>query len=177
VLEQPRTRLLALAVLAAGAVLLAVLVASGIWLALDYRPDLPGSVETSDRIRSAHRVASHLLVTTAFVALVVVLVARGLRRRWFVAVAAWVLALAGSFTGFLLPWDQLALRSITTGEGLTGIRWLFDDEVRFVLVDGVEVAPATYARWAVVHAAVFPLVALVLAVATVVVRRRRALTR
>jgi quinol-cytochrome oxidoreductase complex cytochrome b subunit len=178
---QPWARRAVVTFLALAGVLLGVLVATGVWLALDYRPspsaawnspDLPSSVQASDRVRLVHRTASHLLVSVTFVALAFVLALRRLRRRWWFPAAGWLLVLAGSFTGYLLPWDQLALRSVTVGENLRGIRWLFDDDVRFVLVDGVEVGPATYARWAVVHVGILPLAALVLAVA-VVVRRRR----
>jgi quinol-cytochrome oxidoreductase complex cytochrome b subunit len=75
---------------------------------------------------------------------------------------------AASFTGYLLPWDQLALRSVTTGSNLRGIRWLFDGEVRFVLVGGTEISVSTYRAWAIVHVAI----GAVLAAGAVLVLRR-----
>jgi quinol-cytochrome oxidoreductase complex cytochrome b subunit len=60
---------------------------------------------------------------------------------------------AASVTGYLLPWDQLALRRVTVGESLVGYRRiLFHHDVKFVLIGDKEVARSTLARWVWVHA-------------------------
>jgi quinol-cytochrome oxidoreductase complex cytochrome b subunit len=51
-----------------------------------------------------------------------------------------VATLLASFTGFLLPWDQLALWAVTVGSDLQGYTALFDPVVRFGLIGGVVVA-------------------------------------
>jgi len=62
-----------------------------------------------------------------------------------------ITTLAASFTGFLLPWDQLALSAVTVGSNPRGYRVLFDPVVRFVLIGGVEVSPQTLIRWLLLH--------------------------
>ena len=39
-----------------------------------------------------------------------------------------------SFTGYLLPWDQLALWAVTVGTNMAGYTPVFGEEVRFVLL-------------------------------------------
>ena len=65
-----------------------------------------------------------------------------------------VTTLLASFTGYLLPWDQLALRAVRVGTNLRGYTALFDPVVRFVLIGGVEVSPGTVLTWLFVHALV-----------------------
>ena len=49
------------------------------------------------------------------------------------------LTLLLSFTGYLLPWDQLALWAVTVGTNMMGYTPVFGTEVRFVLLGGVEI--------------------------------------
>jgi quinol-cytochrome oxidoreductase complex cytochrome b subunit len=94
-------------------------------------------------LRVLHQLASRLAVLTA-VAFGLVLTLRSAGgRRWVgpalgsgIAVAT----LLASFTGFLLPWDQLALWAVTVGSDLQGYTALFDPVVRFGLIGGVVVA-------------------------------------
>ena len=48
-----------------------------------------------------------------------------------------------SFTGYLLPWDQLALWAVTVGTNMMGYTPVFGDQVRFVLLGGVEIGTDT----------------------------------
>jgi quinol-cytochrome oxidoreductase complex cytochrome b subunit len=73
-------------------------------------------------------------------------------------------------TGYELPWDQFAFRSVRVGSNSSGFGLVFDDDVRFVLIGGREVDPGTLTRWLVLHAAL--LGPLVVSLAVVVWRRR-----
>jgi quinol-cytochrome oxidoreductase complex cytochrome b subunit len=139
------------AALLLGLALLALVVGTGLWLTFNYRP---GDVQawnavvdidqTSLRlIRLVHRVAGYALVLPAG-ALVVVRI--GDRRLVRAAAATFVgpLALAGTITGYGLAWDQLALWAVTVGTNKIGITPIFRDDVRFVLIGGVEISPTTY---------------------------------
>ena len=67
---------------------------------------------------------------------------------WVIGVILLTLTLLLSFTGYLLPWDQLALRAVTVGTDLRGYRWLVGDEVRFVLAgEGIFDIRAADGRW------------------------------
>ena len=65
-----------------------------------------------------------------------------------------LVVVAASVTGYLLPWDQLALFAVTVGTNISGYTWLRDGSVRFVLMDGTEIAPATLFKWLLLHAVV-----------------------
>jgi quinol-cytochrome oxidoreductase complex cytochrome b subunit len=69
-----------------------------------------------------------------------------------------VLGLAASFTGYLLPWDQLALWAVTIGAKLPGGLWgaAFSDQVRFVLMRNREISQSELRTWFLVHAFVLP---------------------
>jgi quinol-cytochrome oxidoreductase complex cytochrome b subunit len=134
---------------------LVALAVTGATLHFRYRPATASAV---DAVREIHRVASAVFIWTAAVFAVLQLAAR----RWSRCASAatvFVLALAASFTGFLLPWDQLALWAVTIGSGYRGYTWLFDhDVVRFVIIRQSRIGLGTLRFWYVVHAAlVLPL--------------------
>jgi len=125
-------------------------------------------VRLADGIRLVHRLAAVLAVPTALASGVLLAVPRraGARRRGTgaaIGVGIILTTVVVSVTGYLLPWDQLALWAVTVGTNIRGYRWLWDDSVRFVLVGGVEVTKGTVLGWLVVHALVLTpaLVALV----------------
>jgi quinol-cytochrome oxidoreductase complex cytochrome b subunit len=147
----------------------AVLVVTGVALYFLYRPssaqawndlalagdDGPWEVRLSNGLRFVHRLTSALAVLTAVGTGVVVALAGRVRlRRWRGAAIGSGIALttlAASVTGFLLPWDQLGLWAVTVGTNLRGYGVLFESSVRFVLIGGVEIQPATLLRWLGVH--------------------------
>jgi quinol-cytochrome oxidoreductase complex cytochrome b subunit len=163
----------------------AVLVVTGIALYFLYVPaDFQawgddGGVRLALGLRILHRFASYVALPTSVAAGVLVALREGVRvRRWTgvaLGVGLAVMAAAASVTGFLLPWDQLALWAVTVGTSLRGYTVLFDPAVRFVLVGGAELEKSTVIWWLVVHALVLgpALVALVV----VAWRRHRRATR
>ena len=145
----------------------AVLVVTGVALFFLYRPSMSQAwsdvfTESTDAgfrvaqaLRGIHRLASQLAVPTALATGIVVGVsARKAARVWPGAATGAgiaVITLVASFTGFLLPWDQLALWAVTVGTNLGGYEVLFGDTVRFVLIGGVEVSRGTIVRWLLIH--------------------------
>src|SRR5690242_5801372 len=77
---------------------------------------------------------------------------------WVVGVLLLFLTLGLSFTGYLLPWDQLSIWAVTVGTNLAGYSPLVANQVRFVLLGGVEVGPNTLLRWYVLHVLGLPFV-------------------
>jgi quinol-cytochrome oxidoreductase complex cytochrome b subunit len=152
---------------------LGVLAATGVALLFVYRPDASGTFELPDLVRAVHRWVSRFVVPTAIAQVALAVVDRP-RRRLAAATggAQLVGALAAGFTGFLLPWDQLALWAVTVGGNLDGYRAMFTEELRFVLINGTEVGPDTILRWLGVHTAL-GVALLVVAVLAAVVSRRR----
>jgi quinol-cytochrome oxidoreductase complex cytochrome b subunit len=142
-----------------------VLAATGLFLVLEYRPEVSQSwrdvatVSSGTHLwsiaRLVHRTASALFLATAFgTAVVVALGFRGNRTRrldLFFGIGLLPLALFGSLTGYLLPWDQLALWAVTVGTNMRGYRPVFGHQVKFVLMGGVEVGRDTLVRWLFTH--------------------------
>ena len=165
------------------------LVVTGIALFFVYRPpvaqawsDVSGVSQSWDvrlavAIRYAHRVASGLAVPTSVALGIAVAMRPAGYRRWTgraVGAGLAVTTLLASLTGYLLPWDQLALWAVRVGTNASGYRALFDSAmVRFVLIDGVEVSRVTFVRWLIVHAVVLGPALLALLVLAWRWRRRR----
>jgi quinol-cytochrome oxidoreductase complex cytochrome b subunit len=144
-----------------------VLVVTGVWLSFFYEPTPLGTNE-QQLMRVVHRSTS-IAFPTLVLGLSVLRVLEH-RRVWPVAAGAVVLAVGLSITGYLLPWDQLAIWAVTVGTDMRGMfPAAFDDQVRFVLVGGVEIGQDTIRRWFIVHAAVLPIA---FAVCLVALRRR-----
>ena len=159
----PRARSVLLAVLSAE---VAVLVVTGLALYFLYRPtarqawgDLVAEsydwdVRIALALRFLHRLASGLAVLTAVGLGVLIALSPAGGRRWVAPALGSGIAfttLLAAFTGFLLPWDQLALWAVTVGSDLRGYTALFDPVVRFVLIGGVEVRPGTILLWLFIH--------------------------
>jgi quinol-cytochrome oxidoreductase complex cytochrome b subunit len=78
---------------------------------------------------------------------------------WAVGVILLVLTLLLSFTGYLLPWDQLALWAITVGTNMIGSAPVLGEQSRFILIGGFEVGPNALIRFYTLHVIALPLLA------------------
>src|SRR6266850_2137242 len=77
---------------------------------------------------------------------------------WLVGVILLLLTLLLSFTGYLLPWDQLALWAVTVGTNMMGYTPVFGTQVKFVLLGSKEIGNDTLLRWYVLHVLMLPFV-------------------
>jgi len=68
------------------------------------------------------------------------------------------LTLLLSFSGYLLPWDQLALWAVTVGTNMAGLVPVIGNQVKFALLAGVEVSAATLLRFYVPHVLALPFI-------------------
>ena len=75
---------------------------------------------------------------------------------WVIGVLLLLLTLGLSFTGYLLPWDQLAFWAITVGTNIGSYAPLVGGQVREILLGGHSVGEAALLRFYVLHVAVFP---------------------
>jgi cytochrome b6 len=160
------------------------LAATGVWLTFNYRPQASDAFPelappTGDLVvQDVHRWLAVALIPTVVAALGLVatlLLRQAPRWRWrhVLLPIALVAALVASFTGFALPWDQLALESVTVGRRVAGYDWIWRAEpgVRFVIVDGLQVSTGTMAALFVVHLAVTAVLVVALGVLAVQPRR------
>jgi len=158
------------------AALLLLLVLSGLPLLFLYVPSVErayGSVKDIEYvitfgywIRSVHRFAAHFMVAAVFLHLVRVFLTgaykngsgRGQRREWnwLMGIAMLLLTLFLSFTGYLLPWDQLAYWAVTVGTNIASAVPLVGPQVRELLLGGRNIDQPTLIRFYVLHVIVLP---------------------
>ncbi|MEK7275845.1 MAG: cytochrome b N-terminal domain-containing protein, partial [Chloroflexota bacterium] len=81
---------------------------------------------------------------------------------WIVGVVLLLLTLGASFTGYLLPWDQLAYWAITVGTNIAGYAPVAGPIMREMLLGGAEVGQNALIRFYTLHIAVLPLLITVL---------------
>lgn len=123
-------------------------------------------------IRAVHRVAAHLMVAVVFLHMVRVFLtgaykngtAVGQNRplNWIVGVVLLLGTLLLSFTGYLLPWDQLAYWAITVGTNIARSAPVAGDWIRFVLLGGHQIEQSTLLRFYVLHCFFLPVLVLLL---------------
>lgn len=156
---------------AASAILFFLLFATGIPLMFFYAPtverayadmkDLEFVVSYGLILRNMHRWAAHGMVALVFLHMIRVFYTGSYKPprefNWGLGVLLWVLTLFGSFTGYLLPWDQLAFWAITVGTSIAGFAPLVGDTIRLVLLGGTGVGEGALLRFYVLHVLVIPL--------------------
>ena len=149
-----------------------VLTISGIFLMFYYTPTaelayadmeaLSTSVAFGSLVRNIHRWGAHLMVLTVFLHMSRVFYHGAYKPprefNWVVGVILLFLTLFLSFSGYLLPWDQLALWAVTVGTNMAGFTPVIGDQVKFALLGSVEVSGATLLRFYVLHVLAFPFI-------------------
>ncbi len=173
-----------------------LLTVTGIFLMFFYRPmaDIGGaqaytdmqnirtSVFFGDLVRNLHRWGAHLMVFSVTLHMARVFYTGSYKPprefNWVVGVVLLFLTLLLSFTGYLLPWDQLAIWAITVGSNMAratpflghegpgaALLRLGDvplihayDDARFALLGGSFVGEGALLRFYVLHCVALPLV-------------------
>ena len=150
-----------------------LLTVTGIFLMFFYRPtvtDAYANVQTLETsiafgslVRNMHRWAAHLMVLSVFLHMARVFYHGAYKPprefNWVVGVVLLFLTIMLSFTGYLLPWDQIAYWAITIGTNMAGYAPLANTPSKLLLLGGIEVGQNTLLRFYVLHIMVFPLVA------------------
>jgi len=158
-----------------------ILVVSGIVLMFYYRPtaehafrdmkDLEFAVTLGMFWRNLHRWSAHAMVVAVILHMTRVFLTGAYKPprefNWSVGVLLLVMTLFLSYTGYLLPWDQLALWAVTVGANMAaatpflGAEGPFSvvsvkNDARFVLIGGTTVGEATLIRFYVLHCLFVP---------------------
>ncbi len=149
-----------------------VLTVTGVYLMFFYAPtstsaysdilNIQAQVPFGLLTRNIHRWAAHLMVFFVFLHMMRVFYHGAYKPprefNWVVGVILLFLTLMLSFTGYLLPWDQIAYWAITIGSNMAGYAPLFNTPSKLLLLGGLEVSGNTLLRFYVLHIMVFPLV-------------------
>lgn len=158
------------------AILFGVLVFTGVLLMFYYVPSVERAYETMKDIqlsvplgqftRNMHRWSAHAMVLAVILHMARVFYTGAYKPprefNWVVGVVLLLLTLGSSFTGYLLPWDQLAFWAITVGTNIAGYAPLAGDVAREMLLGGVEVGQNALIRFYTLHIAVLPVLVVLL---------------
>jgi quinol-cytochrome oxidoreductase complex cytochrome b subunit len=108
-----------------------------------------------------HRWGAHLMVITVCLHMIRVFYQGGYKPprefNWMIGVALLLATLLLSFTGYLLPWDQLAFWAITVGTNMAGYAPLVGYQAHTLLLGGTSVGPNALLRFYVLHVIFLPL--------------------
>lgn len=163
---------------------------TGLLLMFYYRPvpdyayldmkTLEYAVQFGMTLRNLHRWGAHLMVICVMLHMLRVFLTGSYRPprefNWVIGVSLLVLTLLLSFTGYLLPWDQLAFWAVTVGTNMAaatpfvGAEGPFHNllgttpfnDARFLLLGDMKVGSNALLRFYVLHCVGLPLVAIVL---------------
>ena len=163
-----------------------VLVATGVLLMFYYHPSVPQAyrdmkelafvVDDGVFLRNLHRWSAHLMVIAAFLHMLRVFYHGAYRPprqfNWVVGVVLLIVTLLLSYTGYLLPWDQLAFWGVSVGTNMVKEAPFVGEKIRFLLLGGNVVSENALLRFYVLHCVVLP-VALVLLVSVHIWRVRK----
>ncbi len=169
-----------------------VLTLTGVLLMFYYRPTVEGAyadmVDIREQVpfgimREMHRWSAHAMVIMVMLHMFRVFMTGSYKPprefNWVVGVILLVLTFLLSFTGYLLPWDQLAIWAITVGSNMAKATPFFGsaapgseflrlqgiplihpgDDARFILIGARELGGVTLLRFYVLHCVGIPLAA------------------
>lgn len=122
--------------------------------------DLDYAVSYGMFLRNMHRWAAHLMVISVFLHMLRVFFHGAYKPprefNWVIGVALFILTLLLSYTGYLLPYDQLAYWAVTVGASLVEYVPLLGDKLKFLLLGGNEIGDNTLIRFYVLHCIILP---------------------
>jgi quinol-cytochrome oxidoreductase complex cytochrome b subunit len=148
-----------------------ILAVTGVMLLFVYTPSpdaaydsmmaLQTEVYFGNLIRNLHHWSGNLMVVVGVLHLLRVFYTAGFTRprefNWVMGISLLLLIIAANFTGYLLPWDQLAYWAVTVGTSLLDYIPVLGGPLTNLLLGGPEVGAATLTNFYGLHIAVIPL--------------------
>ena len=113
--------------------------------------------------RNVHRWGAHLMVFFVFLHMMRVFYHGAYKPprefNWVIGILLLFTTIALSFTGYLLPWDQISYWAITIGANMAAYTPMFGTPIKLLIFGGLEVGQNTLLRFYVLHIMALPLVA------------------
>ncbi|MBP1625278.1 MAG: Cytochrome b/b6 domain protein [Acidobacteria bacterium] len=158
------------------AILFAILSVTGAILMFLYIPsverayqsvkDIEFAVSYGWFLRALHRIAAQLMVAVVVLHMVRVFLCAAYKNasgtnqnrplNWILGLALLLMTFLLSFTGYLLPWDQLAYWAVTVGTNIASAAPIIGDKLRFFLLGGHQIDQNTLIRFYVLHCFFLP---------------------
>ena len=128
--------------------------------AYDRMKDLQFVVSAGLVVRNMHRWAAHLMVLFVMLHLCRVFYTGAYKQprefNWVLGVGLFLITLGLSFTGYLLPWDQLAFWAITVGTNIAGYAPVVGPQLKYLMLGGNTVGQEALTRFYALHVIVLP---------------------
>ena len=111
-------------------------------------------------IRSIHSWSANLMIFAVFIHMFSVYFLKGFRKprelTWYTGFGLLVISMAFGFSGYLLPWNELAFFATKVGTDIVGQVPLIGKPILELLRGGTDVTGATLSRFFGFHVAIFP---------------------
>ena len=147
-----------------------VQVITGILLLMYYRPGAESAYESVRfiianvsfgwLIRSVHSWSANLMILSVFIHMFSVFFTSAYRKprelTWLSGIGLLGLSLAFGFSGYLLPWNELAYFATRVGTGTAGAIPVIGEQLLIIMRGGEEVTGATIGRFFGLHVAILP---------------------
>lgn len=152
------------------ALLMVLLFVTGMMLKFVYVPSAAGAYDSivaleegiifGSFLRNLHHWSAMLLVVVAFLHLVRVFYAQAIfherRKNWLYGLLLMFMVVSANFTGYLLPWDQLAYWAVTIMTNMFSYMPLFGEGLADIIRDGKTVGEDTLLRFYHFHTGLLP---------------------
>lgn len=141
-------------------ILLLLYYKSGEELAFESIQFIMSKVQFGWLIRSIHSWAANLFILAAMIHMFSVYFEKSYRKpreiTWLTGMLMLFLAMGFGFSGYLLPWNELAFFATKVGTDIAGVLPVVGKPIMMFLRSGEEVTGATLSRFFGFHVAVFP---------------------
>lgn len=149
---------------------------SGILLLMYYRPGENSAYESLQfitskvyfgwLIRNIHAWSANLMVLFAFIHMFSVFFTRAFKKprelTWVTGFVLLVMAMGFGFSGYLLPWNELAFFATKVGTDIAGVVPIVGEKIKIILRGGDDVTGATLSRFFGIHVAILPAITTIL---------------
>jgi quinol-cytochrome oxidoreductase complex cytochrome b subunit len=155
-----------------------ILVGTGIFLAMYYKPTpleayksvehIMTTVPMGSLIRSIHHWAANTMIAAVMLHMMRIYFMGAYKKprelNWVVGVTLLLITTTFGFSGYLLPWDQLAFWATKIGTGIAGSIPIMGQYISLLLVGGNDIGAETMTRFFALHVMVLPATTVILMV-------------
>ncbi len=148
-----------------------ILVATGIFLAMYYKPTpleayksvehIMIAVPMGSLIRSVHHWAANTMIAAVMLHMMRIYFMGAYKKprelNWVVGIFLLLTTTTFGFSGYLLPWDQLAFWATKIGTGIAGSIPIMGGYISLILVGGTDIGGETLTRFFAIHVLILPI--------------------
>ena len=148
-----------------------ILVVTGIFLAMYYKPTpaeayksvehIMTAVPMGSLVRSVHSWAANTMIAAVMLHMMRIYFMGAYKKprelNWVVGISLLLITTTFGFSGYLLPWDQLAFWATKIGTGIAGSIPVIGGYISLILVGGTDIGAETLTRFYAIHVLILPI--------------------